>query len=61
MATVVDARSEARSGLVLAVAVILGLLALVVANFAFNRQGLPTASDSSYRVPITAPAPSSSR
>jgi hypothetical protein len=61
MATVVDTRSEARSGVVLAVAVIFGLLALVVANFVFNRQGLPTASDSNYRVPVTAPAAPSSR
>jgi hypothetical protein len=51
MATVVDARAHVRSGLIIAVAVVLGLIALVAVNFSRN----PPHSDSQYSAPVTPP------
>jgi len=50
MATVVDRRADARSGLWMAVGIIVGLIALVAANFSLTRN--VTSSD----VEISAPS-----
>jgi len=56
MATVVDRGANARSGLVMAIAIIGGLIALVAANFSLTRN--VTSSNVEISTPTTPPASS---